>query len=93
MKSANWISATGRRPLTAAPIEAPDDHRFGQRRVDHAIVAELGPQAVRGQEDAALLADVLAEHDDRLVAAHLVGQRLADGVDERARRHQSGSSA
>ena len=23
MKSANWISATGRRPLTAAPIEAP----------------------------------------------------------------------
>ena len=23
MKSANWISATGRRPLTAAPIDAP----------------------------------------------------------------------
>ena len=70
----------------------PDDHRLGQRRVDHAVVAELGPQAVGGQEDAALLADVLAEHDDRLVAAHLVGERLADGVDERARRHQSSSA-
>ena len=67
-----------------------DDHRFGQRRVDDPVVAELGPQPVGREEDAALLADVLAEHDDRLVAAHLVGERLADGLDERARRHQSG---
>ena len=69
-----------------------DDHRLGQRRVDDAVVAELGPQPVGGEEDAALLADVLAEHDDRLVAAHLVGERLADGLDERARRHQSAAS-
>ena len=69
-----------------------DDHRLGQRRVDDAVVAELGPQAVGGQEHAALLADVLAQDDDRLVAAHLVGERLADGVDERARRHQRSAS-
>ena len=70
-----------------------DDHRLGQRRVDDAVVAELRPQPVGRQEDAALLADVLAEDDDRLVAAHLVGERLADGLDERPGRHQSTSSA
>ena len=64
-----------------------DDHRLGQRRVDDAIVAELGPQAVRGEEDAALLPDVLAEQDDRRVAPHLLGHRVADGLDERLERH------
>ena len=82
MKSANWISGTGRRPATAAPIETPTIIDSRQRRVEHAVAAELVVQPVRGQEDAALLADVLAEDDDRLVAAHLLGERVADRLDE-----------
>ena len=72
MKSANWIS--GHRPQAGhgrADGHA-DDHRLGQRRVQHAVAAELVVQPVGGEEDAALLAHVLAEHDDRLVAAHLL---------------------
>ena len=66
-----------------------DDHRLGQRRVEHAVAAELVVQPVGGQEHAALLAHVLAEHDDRLVAAHLLGERVADRLDEGHDGHQS----
>ena len=65
------------------------DHRFGERRVDHAVVAELGPQAVGGEEDAALAADVLAQDDDPAVAAHLVAEALADRLDEGPDGHQA----
>ena len=41
---------------------------FGEDRV----VAELVDQALRGAEDAAVLADVLAHHEDAVVAFHLV---------------------
>ena len=86
MKSANWISAHRPQAVDGRADRGADDHRLGQRRVDDPVVAELGPQPVGGQEHAALLADVLAEHDDRLVAAHLLGERLADGLDERPGR-------
>ena len=88
MKSANWISGTGRRPFDGGADRDADDHRLGERRVHHAVAAELVEQAVGGQEDAALLADVLAQDDDRLVAAHLLGQRLADRLDVRHDGHQ-----
>ena len=88
MKSANWISGTGRRPFTAAPIDAPDDERLAQRRVHHAVAAELVEEPVGGQEDAALSADILAQDDHRLVATHLVGQRLADRLDQRPDGHR-----
>ena len=65
-----------------------DDHRLGQRRVDDPVVAELAPQPVGGQEHPALLADVLAQDDDRLVPPHLLGHAVADRLDERANRHQ-----
>ncbi len=45
------------------------DHAFGERRVLHAILAELLLQAGGGPEHAAVHADVLAEHHDRRVAA------------------------
>ena len=80
MKSATgsqWAAGRWRRPRSGA-----DDHRLGHWRVDHPLVAELGPQAVGRQEHAALLADVLAEHDDALVAPHLVGKGVADRLDE-----------
>ena len=78
--------------VDGGPDGGTDDHRFRQRGVDDAVVAELRPQTVSGEEDAALLADVLAQHDDRLVPPHLVGEGLADGVDERAGRHQPAPS-
>ena len=65
------------------------DHRFGQRRVDDPVIAELGPQAVRDQEHAALLADVLTQHDHARIAPHFVGQRLPDRLDEGLEGHQS----
>src|SRR6185436_19403318 len=58
-------------------------------RVDDPVLAELAVQAVRGEEDAALQADVLAEDDHGVVPAHLLGERLAHGLDERLERHQS----
>ena len=63
-------------PVDRRADRRADDHRLGQRRIDDPVVAELAPQPVRRQEHAALLADVLAQHDDRLVPAHLVGERL-----------------
>ena len=75
-------------PVERGTDRGADDHRLRQRRVDHAVVAELGPQAVGRQEDPALPADVLAEHDDRCVAAHLLGHAVADRLDERPDRHQ-----
>ena len=63
--------------------------RLGERRVDHAVVAELGEQPVGGEEDAALLAHVLAEHDHGRVAPHLLGERLADRLDERPDGHRA----
>jgi hypothetical protein len=66
------------------PDRAPDDVRLGERRVVHARRAELGLQAVRRLEHAALALDlaqvllarhvghVLAEDEDALVAPHLV---------------------
>ena len=80
-------------PVHRGADRRADDHRLGQRRVDDPVVAELGPQAVGREEHAALLADVLAQHDDRLVAAHLLGHALADRLDERPDRHQCDSAA
>src|SRR5439155_17696414 len=70
------------------PDRRADDLALAQWRVDDAIVAELRPQPVGRKEDAALLADVLAEHDHALVSDHLLAEPLADGFDERLERHQ-----
>ena len=67
-----------------------DDAGFGERRVEHPIVAVQTLQAVRQLEDAALarhdrqrflaagFRDVLAEHDDARIARHLVLERAID---------------
>ena len=46
---------------------AADDARLGQRRVDHALRAELVEQALGHAEDAAVDGHVLAQHQHRLV--------------------------
>ena len=57
---------------------AADDRRLGQRRVDHAPGAELLLEAVRDLEGAAVDADVLADHEDALVAPHLLAEPVGD---------------
>ena len=58
-----------------------DDAALGERRVDDAVVAELVPEALGDAEDAADLAHVLAEHDDAIVAPHLVAEGVVDRLD------------
>ena len=60
---------------------AGDDRRLRERRVDHAPGAELLLEAERHLERAAVDADVLAEHEDALVAAHLLPEAVADRLE------------
>ena len=64
------------RPLAGQRETEPDagDGGFRQRRVDDARLAESLAQAVGDQEHAALLAHVLSQHHDALVALHLFGE-------------------
>ena len=56
---------------------------FGDRRVDHALVAELLQQSLRHLVGALIFGDLLAHHEHVLVAPHLLGhgvaQRFAHG--------------
>src|SRR5690606_24786123 len=52
--------------------------RLADRRVDDALRSEVVEEAVRHLERAAVHADVLADHEDALVALHLLPERLAD---------------
>ena len=51
------------------PDRGADDARLGERRVEHALVAELGLEALGDAEDAAERADVLAHEQHLLVGA------------------------
>jgi hypothetical protein len=77
MKSANCSSATGRSHCRADG--GAGDHVLGDRRVEDAL-AELLAQAGEHAEDAAVHSHVFAVEDDRGIAAHLLDERLADGV-------------
>ena len=57
------------RPLAhpGGPDRGADEALLGDRRVDHALVAELLQEALRDAERAAEVADVLAEQEDALV--------------------------
>ena len=50
---------------------------LGDRRVDHALGAEFLQQALRDLVGALIFGDFLAHHEDVLVAAHLLGHRVA----------------
>jgi hypothetical protein len=56
------------------------DRRLGNRRVDHALRAELREQALGHAEHAAPRADVLAEQKDALVLRQRLRQRQAHGL-------------
>src|SRR5205814_533781 len=60
---------------------AADDRGLRERRVDHAPGAELLLEAERHLERAAVDAHVLADHEDALVAAHLLAEAVADRLE------------
>ena len=57
----------GPHPHHRGPDRGADDGGLGDRRVDDALLAELGDEAVGHLEGAAVDADVLAEQEDALV--------------------------
>ena len=60
---------------------AGDDRRLRERHVEHAPRAELLLEAQRHLEGAAVDADVLAEDEDALVAAHLLPEAVGDRLE------------
>ena len=65
-------------PDDARPDRGADDPRLGQRRVHHALRAELVDEPVGDLEGAAEDPDVLAHQEHALVLAHLAAQAVAD---------------
>src|SRR3984957_2023036 len=57
------------------------DHRLGERRVLDPVLAEAGLQPRGRAEYAAIGADILTDHDDRVVMLHLPAMRHRDGLD------------
>jgi hypothetical protein len=60
----------------------PGEARFGNRRIEHALFAELFEQAGKHLERRAGFGHILAQNADAFVAAHLFGQRLANRLRE-----------
>ena len=92
-KSENMISATGRRPVIAAPMAAP---RMACSEIGVSMTrfgTELVEQADRGLEHPAGAGDVLADEDHAVVAAHLLGDAARDGVAIGQLRHDQPPSA
>ncbi len=75
------------------PDRRADDHRLGDRHVEHAVRAEPVERAVGGAEHATVRADVLTQEHDALVARHLVEDRLADRRQHGHARHETPSVA
>ena len=70
-----------------------DDRVLGDRRVAHALLAELLEQAVGDLERAVEDPDVLAHEDHVLVALHLLAQRLVERLAVAHRPRQSAAAS
>ena len=64
------------------PDGGADDPALRERRIDDAGLAEFLVEPGGGAEDAAELADVLAEEDDARIALHLDPECVVDGLDD-----------
>ena len=58
------------------------DARFRNRRIDHALGAELLYQPRQNFERRARLGDIFADDENRGIAAHLLGERFVDCLGE-----------
>ena len=70
-------------PVGRHPDGRPDDTRLGKRGVEHPILAELVVEALRGPENAAVLAHVFAEDEDIVVALEFAVEPVADCLYQR----------
>jgi hypothetical protein len=64
------------------PDRGPDDARLGEGRVDDALLAEVLLQPLGDPEDAAELADVLADEHDLGVLLHRLAQPAGEALAE-----------
>ena len=79
----NCISTTGRMPHVRRAGGRADDRRLGDRRVDHALLAELGQQPLGDLEGPPNAPMSSPRQEDALVARHLLVEPLADGLEDR----------
>ena len=69
-----------------------DDDLLGDGRVEHALLAELLHQPAGHFEGSVVEADVLAQQEHRLVALHLLAERLVERVAHGKDGHQLAAS-
>ena len=81
--------AHGPQPLRRHADAKSADQQLRKRRVDHPLGAEALLQPGGGAEDAAVDADVFAEHQHIAILFHGAGQRQIDRFDQRHLRHRS----
>ena len=77
----------GRQAVGGHADRRADDAGFADRRVEAAALAVFLLQALRAAEDAAEIADILAEDDDVVVAPHRHVHGVADRLDHGHARH------
>src|SRR5256886_16534636 len=65
------------------------ESRLGDRRVDDPLGPELRQEPLRHLVGALVEPDLLADHDDARVAAHLLAERQVQGLAVRHHRHLS----
>jgi hypothetical protein len=93
MKSTNINSATGRSPVAGGADRGADEGALGDRRVEHALAAELRiqtlghahrtpPQAHPRRRRSPGRRHVLAHHDDACDRARISWHRLVDRLAE-----------
>lgn len=75
-------------PPHGEPDRGADDARLGERRVEHAVVAELGREPLGHPEDTAERPDVLTHEDHPVVGPHGLAEPGVDGL-----RHRQGPHA
>ena len=92
MKSPNMMSITGRMPVIAAPTAMPVKPASEIGVSSTRLGAELFHQAGEHFERMARFGDIFAQNKDARVAAHLFGQRFADGLRQGQFANGSGSS-
>ena len=76
-------------PLDRGADGGSDDRVLGERHVEHPLGAELLDEPVGDLERPAEGADVLAQAEHRLVAAHLLAQPVADCFQVRELAHRA----
>ena len=77
------MSITGRIPVIAAPTRDSGEAGFRNRRIQHALGAELLHQAGKDFEWMTGFGDVFTENEDAWIAAHFFSESFADGLCER----------